>query len=177
MLMRWVKDVLVTLALAAVLHWLIIAAVPYAVLLRLRTRGRSRPNIPVHAERIDDSERLVPLPNPDFVYSVMGYDLRHGPVRLRGRIPRDTYFSISAYASNTVNFFVVSDRELRGDAFDVVLVPQGSSKAEMPISGGLVVEAPTTLGVVIVRYLLLRNEDYPNLREIQHAFHAERVSG
>ena len=54
----------------------------------------------------DSDSRAVVKPNPDFLYATAFYNLKEGPLRLRGQLPDSTYWSLALYQPNTVNFFV-----------------------------------------------------------------------
>lgn len=172
------------LALVAPLSWGVYEAVlrltPLAVLLQLRSRGsqtgRATPNVPVYNDRITEADRLVPLPNPDFLYTIVSYDLRSGPLRITGPLPKPprvspaTYWSLAFYGLDTVNFFVTSDREIPEETYDLVLVPPGFPEgARAPLKGAhtRVVEATSDRGVILSRSLLMSDEMYPSLREVQ----------
>jgi uncharacterized membrane protein len=56
------------------------------------------------------------------------------------------------FAVNTDNFFVLNDRQARGKKVDIILVRKG---ADHPAAGNaMVVESPTTRGLVLFRMLV-----------------------
>ncbi|MGD1884799.1 MAG: DUF1254 domain-containing protein [Paracoccaceae bacterium] len=52
----------------------------------------------------------VVTPSPDLAYSICIFDLADGPVQVIADYPEGAYWSISAYAYNTDNFFVANDQ-------------------------------------------------------------------
>lgn len=101
-----------------------------------------------HAERVTENSRTIVRPSPDLHYSACPYDLGHGPITFRVT-PWADYWSISFYADNSDNFFVLDDREARQGA-EIVLIRQGSKPLEHVER---VVESPSQRGVALVRRL------------------------
>ena len=58
----------------------------------------------------DENARAIVRPSPDLLYAGCAFDLADGPLRIQATVPRDTYWSLSMFAANTDNFFVVNDR-------------------------------------------------------------------
>ena len=63
-----------------------------------------------HFDIPNDQSRDVVMPNPDFLYSISFYDLSNGDLNLKGKMPDSTYWSVSFYKPNTVNWFVVLEQ-------------------------------------------------------------------
>jgi len=68
-----------------------------------------------YAKLPDETARFVVKPNPDFLYSTCFYDLEDGPLQLTGDLPDSSYWSISFYEPNTVNFYVENDQQFQSD--------------------------------------------------------------
>jgi len=121
--------ILATLALAAVFHVFTVMALPTLTMVDLDRKGKDMgriSNVLYHESRVTADSRVVVRPSPDFLYSVCAYDVSKAPLRIRASVP-DTYWSLSFYASNTDNFFVISDREVKANPVDVLLVGPGGS--------------------------------------------------
>ncbi|HEY5237566.1 MAG TPA: DUF1254 domain-containing protein, partial [Rhizomicrobium sp.] len=101
-----------------------------------------------HTARVDAASRAIVRPSPDLLYSDCPYDLSHGPLRVTAPVPAGTYWSVSAFDSQTNNFFVLDDREAKG-AVDFVL-------AAKPMKAGAlqVIVSPTEHGVLLFRTLI-----------------------
>ena len=61
-------------------------------------------------------------------------------------IPKDTYWSVSMFAANTDNFFVMNDRKARAPQVDLVLVRAGQ---EYQSGGNAIIVIPTRRGVIL----------------------------
>ena len=70
----------------------------------------------------NDKSKVVVMPNPDFLYVVSFYDIRNGPLNLTGKMPDSTYWSISFYKSNTINWYVKNDKEFKDNHLNIVLL-------------------------------------------------------
>ncbi|WP_422006664.1 DUF1254 domain-containing protein [Pyruvatibacter mobilis] len=111
----------------------------------------------VHAPPPDARARTVVRPSPDLAYSICLFDLTKGPLLVKATVP-DTYWSVSAFAHNTDNFFVVNDQQLPGDTLELLI-----KREEDEISGfdGVPVSfAPTDKGVVLMRMLVTDRDSY-----------------
>ena len=92
-----------TLGLAALLHLILVWAMPYLVLLLLGLTSDHQPNTIFFNPPVDADSREVVRPSPDLLYSGCPFDLSAGPLRVTAVMP-DTYYSISAFGDNTDNF-------------------------------------------------------------------------
>lgn len=99
-------------------------------------------------ERVTAASRTIVRPSPDFAYSACAYDLSDGPLTITAT-PWDSYWSLSLYAANSDNYFVIDDREARGGA-EITLVRRGRAPPE---GAAQVVESPTVRGVALIRRL------------------------
>jgi uncharacterized membrane protein len=100
------------------------------------------------SDRVTETSRTIVRPSPDFAYSVCPYDLSRGPVIITAT-PYNAYWSLSLYAQNSDNFFVIDDREARFGA-DITLVRRGRAHPE---GASMVVESPSTRGIALIRRL------------------------
>lgn len=145
----WGKYVWAAVAAAVLTHLAAINAVPNLLtgvaISRLGEAGVNRWHI---APRVTAESRTIVRPAPDFAYSACAYDLGDGPLTLRVA-PWGDYWSLSLYAENSDNYFVIDDREVRGAA-EIVLVRAGRTP---PDTGARVVESPSQRGVALIRRL------------------------
>lgn len=107
------------------------------------------------ADRVTPLSRAIVRPSPDFAYSVCAYDLSRGPLSVRVA-PWGSYWSLSLYAANTDNYFVLDDREAR-DGAEITLVRAGRGAPE---DGARVVQSPSTRGIALIRRLAPGVESY-----------------
>ena len=75
-----------------------------------------------HFDIPNDQSRDVVMPNPDFLYSTSFYDLSNGDLNLKGKMPESTYWSVSFYKPNTVNWFVKNDDEFIDNNLDMKII-------------------------------------------------------
>ena len=103
----------------------------------------------------------LPRPSPDFAYSACAYDLTDGPLTLRVA-PWHAYWSISLYAANSDNYFVVDDREAR-NGVEIVLVQR---RRDAPEDAARVVQSPSPRGIALIRRLAPTADEYDRAREV-----------
>jgi uncharacterized membrane protein len=80
----------------------------------------------------------------------------------------NNYWSVSFYASNTDNFYVVNDMTAKAKQFDLVLVKPDSKYQK--VGDEEVITAPSNKGVILVRMIVNdRNnpEEMQRLSELQ----------
>jgi uncharacterized membrane protein len=119
----------------------------------------------LHGPRVDERRHEVVMPSPDLLYSDCVYDLGRGPLRVSAEIPRGTYWSLSAYAERTDNFYTVDDRTAGSTRIALVLATEGqplpASAAGLPV-----VRSPSQRGVLLFRTLI---DDEAHFAEIDRA--------
>ena len=80
-----------------------------------------------------DKSKEVVMPNPDFLYVTSFYDLKNSPLNLTGKMPDSTYWSVSFYKSNTINWFVKNDKEFKDNHLNIVFIKSPDEKGIMII--------------------------------------------
>jgi uncharacterized membrane protein len=151
---RWVARGLALLAAAALVHLLVVHLLPSFLMgvAMARIAGAAAANVAVFPPRPDATSRGVVRPSPDLLYGVCAFDVREGPLRIRAEVPLDAYWSLSMFAANTDNFFVVNDRQSGGGALVDVVLAQPGAVVDVP-PGAELVEAPSGRGIVLTRKL------------------------
>ncbi len=150
------KYVWAVLAIAVLTHFAIIHAAPRMMMgVAMERIGAAGSNIWQVAERVTPSSRAIVRPSPDFAYSACVYDLSRGPMTIRVA-PWMDYWSLSLYAANSDNYFVLDDREARSGA-DIVLTRNRDATAE---SAERVVVSPSTRGIALIRRLAPTPDTY-----------------
>ena len=119
--MKRLTWVLAAVLLSAAFHVLTVKTYPYYVMLKLARHAQGALNTIRHDPRVSAQSRNVVRPSPDLLYSACGYDISRRPLRVHAVIPKDTYWSVSMFAANTDNFFVINDRKARAPQIDVAL--------------------------------------------------------
>lgn len=146
-----------TVALAAVFHILTIFGLPYGIMDRAMAGIANQAggvNKAVYPDRATAASRGIVRPSPDLLYTACVYDVSEQPVKLTSPVP-DTYWSLSTFASNTDNFFVVNDRQVKSGRIEIILAADGNTKTEKGIP---VVVTPSTKGIVLFRSLVTSEE-------------------
>lgn len=139
-------------------------------LLSIRTTG---PNSFHHGRAPTHKSRQIVMPSPDLVYSSCVYDLAVGDLAITGTLPPSGYYwSLSLYAHNTDNYFVLNDRELASRTFSVVVRRKGRGGTP---SAGLVAESPTQTGIALIRMIQRKAEDLPIIQASQQSVHCSVV--
>lgn len=147
--MKGWRLVALAVVVAALAHVAVIVAAPY-VLMRGAMARVSRDGTSInkwnHGQRVSEKSRRVVRPSPDLAYSACVYDLSAGPIRVTAAA-WDDYMSVSAFAANSDNFFVINDRQAP-DGVDFTLIRAGDPA---PADAAMVVESPSTRGIVLQR--------------------------
>jgi uncharacterized membrane protein len=167
---RWSRILLLGLAGVVVVHLATVRLLP-RVVMGIATAGMARVsgfNAAVFPPRADSAARTIVRPSPDLLYAGCAFDVRQHPLRIRAEVPRDTYWSLSMFAANTDNFFVVNDRQATSGVIDVVLARAGSEVA-LP-DGAQLVEAPSWRGIVLTRTLVTSEERLPEIDQARRRF-------
>ncbi len=146
----WGKYILAAAVIAVLAHFAVVHAVPRVMMSVAldRLSAATGTNAWTFSDRVTPASRAIVRPSPDFAYSACAYDLSDGPLTITAT-PWDSYWSLSLYAANSDNYFVVDDREARGGA-NITLVRRGRAPPE---GAAQVVESPTARGVALIRRL------------------------
>lgn len=160
--MNWGRYVLGALVVAAIVHFAAILAMPRVLMnVAMERIGAAGVNVWHVSDRVTAASRQIVRPSPDFAYSACAFDLSDGPVAIRVAPWRD-YWSLSLYAANSDNFFVVDDREAHRGA-DIVVVRRGR---DHPEDATRVVESPSARGIALIRRLAPTPGAYENAKRI-----------
>lgn len=150
------KYIWAALAVAVVSHLAFIHAAPRVMMgVAIKRIGAGGANTWQFADRVTPLSRQIVRPSPDFAYSACSYDLSDGPVVITAT-PWNAYWSLSLYAANSDNFFVIDDREARYGA-EITLVRSGRPHPE---GASMVVESPSARGIALIRRLAPDLENY-----------------
>lgn len=109
--------------------------------------AESGSNVFIDPPLADADTRTIVRPSPDLMYSLCVVDVREGPVRIRAPASAP-YTSVSVFAGNSDNIFVMNDQALApGADFDIWV---GKPRQNVPVS------APSALlrsdrGIVLIR--------------------------
>ncbi len=164
---KWLRSTAVVLGTAAVVHTATIYLLPFAVMRYVsgEIASHGSKNDFIHVPPVTADLRVVVLPSPDLLYSFCVFDVRQRPVRVRADVPH-SYWSLSMFAANTDNFFVLNEGQVDGETVDVLLAgPQTPLPAKPQ---GRLVRSPSSRGVILIRMLVRSPEERDALVDIQH---------
>ncbi|MEP0706916.1 DUF1254 domain-containing protein [Parvibaculum sp.] len=168
----WPMWIAGTIALAAVFHILAVFGLPYGIMDRAMAGISAQAggvNKAVYPDRASASVRGIVRPSPDLLYTACVYDVSNQPVKLTSPVP-DTYWSLSTFASNTDNFFVVNDRQVKGGNIEIILA--ASDNAATP-KGIPVVVAPSARGIVLFRSLITSEDSVVEIDALRRQANCE----
>ena len=164
-----------TLAIALLVHFGTLYALPRLVMRRaLRTMGE--PNAMRFGTPPTAASRVVVRPSPDILYASCPFDLSSGPLRVTASVPHSTYWSVSAFDAATNNFFVRNDRQVTGDALELLLVQRGQtlSLSDHALER-VIVFAPSKRGLLLFRTVIDDSRQLSALEALQRQDRCETV--
>jgi len=167
----------ILVVIAVSFYYLTIWATPYYVQHKFAEKSLGVINTPQFGNQPNaENSRVIPLPNPDFLYSTINYDLKENVLKISGNVPDSTYWSISAYQENTTNYFVENEKKVKA-RFEYYLAPEGSTaQALKNIPKEKIIYSPTTKGLILFRYLVSKAYPVTKLAELQHGVTVEKLA-
>jgi hypothetical protein len=148
--MRYAALALVTALIGIGVFWYSVVRLPSAKVEAARAEMIAQaggPNRLLHQPLPDADWRLVVRPSTDLLYSALAYDLAEGPLELTFP-PHDDYWSVQFIDLHTSSFAHVGGAAGTTEPTRVVLADNTLPGEEQ------VILAPTTRGVVLLRYLV-----------------------
>ena len=171
-----------TLILAVGFYHLILWYIPIFItdfiFARRKSRGR-KTNVLLHRGLLNADDCRIPRAITDAMISRCIYDVSTYPLRIKSFMPEDSYWSISFYARNTVNFFVINDIEVKekyGNEISIVLL--NSKQRYDSLENEIVVKAPSEVGYILVRMMVTDTKDPESLKKVsgvQRKAYAEEI--
>ena len=111
----------------------------------------------------------MPFMDPAFAAAVCRYDLSDGPIKLTAPV-RAAYTSVSFYSRRGVAYYAINDRAAGRRVIELELMTS-AQRAEQPeeedvtAADKLIVESPTTTGLIVLRALAPEAGLMPKARE------------
>jgi uncharacterized membrane protein len=187
---RWVARIIVTLALAAIVHVIVVKQTPYIVSSRLEKGILERVEINTFEHndpRSPGPDNKIPQSNPDFLPSILVYDVSKKPLRIHLAVPGNVpYWSFSLFADNIDNYYVLNDRSgyLAGltdgvKEVDLVLVgPEATYFSPGYTSFGTVilVKSPTSKGFGLIRMIVEDRYSVEGKKQVENLKKVQRMS-
>ncbi|NJK64044.1 MAG: DUF1254 domain-containing protein [Synechococcaceae cyanobacterium SM2_3_1] len=157
---------LLAIGAALGLHFLILFAIPYVAMwgvMRRVTRYVGL-NCFAHVPQPTAKNRDVVRPSPDLIYSIAVFDVSRSPLQISVPAP-PAYMSLSLYAANTDNFYVVNDQQF--DSAELSFVLAKSSSVFLDQKEVRVIQTPTSQGIILLRYFAANAEALSKINPIQ----------
>jgi len=107
-----------------------------------------------------DTLRRVVMPNPDFLYVSCFYDVSENPLRFTGNLPDSSYWSVSFYQPNTINWYIKNDMEYASNDLDLVLTKKDTDYKN-DFGKSEVAASPTDKGFMLIRIVV--TDDSPEI--------------
>jgi uncharacterized membrane protein len=172
----WAGWIGATLVVAMGVHLATLHELPRRIMARTLAR-MGPPNAMYFGKRPDATSSRVVRPSPDLLYAACPFDLSKGSLRVTAPVPHSTYWSVSAYDAATNNFFVRNDMQIRGNAIEIIALRRGM---KLPSPGNapehVILFAPTTTGLFLVRLLINDEANLAALDAIRHQASCETVA-
>ena len=170
----WIGWTLLAVIVVAVIVNLIVAvSLPTAIMEATITKKFNFPsNQWVFQPPITDKSTDVIRPAPDDVYSLCIYDVSQHPLRVTSTTTQ--YWTISAFAMNTDNFFNLTNLQAKTNPAEIVLVSKGMIYTD-PTGKAQVVTAPSDKGILMITIVIPNQSDMPGLLQTQKQTTAELV--
>ena len=165
--LEWIGWIVLTLVIAFVVHVASVRYLPHAIM-HIAMDKMGAVNEIHHGRRVDEASRGVVRPSPDLLYSSCPFDLSKGTLEVKAPVPPGTYWSVSAFDTETNNFFALNDRQIGGQPLELILLPtHGGQEPAMHIAGQLVVRAPTERGLILFRTLINDDRNFATIDAIR----------
>jgi uncharacterized membrane protein len=152
--------VLSFVAIALLTQWLVIKHVPDLVHAIAIHRVPQR-NQWINNDKTDASMRRVVLPNPDFKYSALFYDVTGHDITITGTLPDSSYASVAFYDNRCQPYYVYNNLspERKGH-FEFLISKNG-------VTGPKQIKPKTNTGVIICRYLVKNDSSFAIMKSLQ----------
>ena len=113
----------------------------------------------------------VRKPNPDFIYTLIPYDLKKGNLIVSAPVPSDDrYWSIHAHNRNTDAFYKITNTEIDGDYFKFLVTRDRNLNPELPVA-----YASSNKGLILFRLAMKNFNEYSILDEFRRSTNRKYV--
>jgi uncharacterized membrane protein len=159
-MIRWLLLLITGVVLGGIVHLATVLFLP-----RTATRdaySRLTPITAVNTMKLlpqpTPESALMPLTDPAFASAVCRYDLTNGPLKLLAPVSQ-AYTSVSFYTRYGAAYYAINDRAAGRRVIELDLMTE-KQRADVPddedvtAADRLIVESPTTTGLIVVRALI-----------------------
>ncbi len=158
-MIRGLLWILAAILLGGIVHLSTVLAMPQAA--KQDAYSRLTPLTPVNAmiplAAPTAGAELMPFMDPAFAAAVCRYDLTGGPLKLVAPVSQ-AYTSVTFYTRKSVAYYAINDRAAgrRTIELDLMTAPQHAQvpeDEEVTAADRLIIESPTSMGLIVVRAL------------------------
>ena len=158
-MVRGVLWILAAILLGGIVHLSTVLAMPqaatqdaYSRLAALTPVNAMMPLAPTKA-----GAEIMPFMDPAFAAAVCRYDLTAGPLKLIAPVSQ-AYTSVTFYSRRSVAYYAINDRAAGRRTIELDLMTaaqhaQVPEDEEVTAADRLIIESPTTMGLIVVRAL------------------------
>jgi uncharacterized membrane protein len=158
-MIRWILVIVVGVVLGAIVHLTTVMLLPRTATQdaysRLSAIAPVNTVVPVPAPTPDGA--TMPFMDPAFASAVCRYDLSSGPIKFSAPVSL-AYTSVSFYTRRDIAYYAINDRAAGRRTIELELMTP-DQHADMPeeedvtAADRLIVESPTTTGLIAIRAL------------------------
>ena len=110
-------------------------------------------------------------PNPDFIYTLIPYDLKKGNLIVSAPVPSDDrYWSIHAHNRNTDAFYKITNTEIDGDRFKFLVTRDRNLRSDLSVA-----YASSNKGLILFRLTMKNFKEYSILDEFRRSTNRKYV--
>ena len=158
-MVRGILWILAAILLGGIVHLSTVLAMPqaakqdaYSRLAALTPVNAMMPLVPTKA-----GAEIMPFMDPAFAAAVCRYDLTAGPLKLIAPVSQ-AYTSVTFYTRRSVAYYAINDRAAGRRTIELDLMTaaqhaQVPEDEEVTAADRLIIESPTTMGLIVVRAL------------------------
>lgn len=158
-MIRWLLWIIGGILLGGVVHLATVLAMPRAA--TQDAYSRLAPIAPVNAvsplPAPTAQNSILPFMDPAFAGAVCRYDLSNGMIKLNAPVS-DAYTSVTFYTRESVAYYAINDRAAGRRAIELDLMTaqqhaQIPEEEDVTAADRLIIDSPTTTGLIILRAL------------------------
>ncbi|MDD5398491.1 MAG: DUF1254 domain-containing protein [Dehalococcoidia bacterium] len=173
-LMPWIGwTLLAIIVVAAIVNLIVAVNIPTAIMEATINKKFNYPsNQWIFEAPVTDNSTDVVRPAPDDIYSICVYDVSQHPLRVTSMTTE--YWTISAFAMNTDNFFNLTSSQAKTNPVEIILVSRDMTY-EDPTGRAQVVTAQSDKGILMITMVIPNQDALPGILKIQKQTTAELV--
>jgi uncharacterized membrane protein len=147
---------------------LFIAHVPDIIFYLAKHRSEKPLNTVIHAPVTNAKLRKVVLPNPDFIYSAVFYDISEYDLQISTHFPSDSQYACMAFYNDKAQpYFIINNLNNRKGKITVGLTSSSENDER--------IKSPSRQGVILMRYLVKDSFQMSKTFMLQKMFRINKI--